>query len=158
MKNIVSFFFSGIVFLFFTGCSRTIQSKEVINKIHTSADLINELGQPSEKNIHPGYEEWVYFRDTVVNSTNAKVNDTSGKITPVNNDPEIQNQPAKKHYQYVSFLVDTNNIVVGHKNNGVDLTKKIPMSFGESLLEVLGGIAAVVVIVTVDVINNKLDM
>lgn len=158
MKNIVSFFFFGIVFLGFAGCSRTIQSKEVINQIHTSSDLIKELGQPSEKNVHPGYEEWVYFRDTVASGTNVKVIDSSAKVSPEDSVQEIKNQPLKKHYQYVSFLVDSNNIVAGHKNNGVDLTKKVPMSFGESLLEVLAGIAAVAILITVEVINNKLDM
>lgn len=165
MKNIVTFFFSAIIFLYFTGCSRTIQSKEVINKIHTGSDLLNELGQPSEKNLHPDFEEWVYFRDTIETSgeknksdTLSKTVDTLANVNTGNVGQTVKNQPIKKHYRYISFLVDTNNVVVGHKNNGVDLTKKVPMGFGESLLEVLGGIAAITVIIIVEVINNKLDM
>lgn len=140
------------------GCSRIVQSKDVINGIHTRADLIKQMGEPNEKNPHPGFEEWVYFRDTIEAYNRAPIVDTVKQSIQPTATTETQTKPVKQHNADIRFLVDTNNNVVGHKNNGVDLTKKVQMGFGESVLEVLAGTLAVIIIVAVEVINNKLNM
>ena len=158
MKNILRLPIITFVITFSLGCSHVIQSKDVINSMHTRFDLLNQLGEPNEKNKHPGVEEWVYYRDTIETYDRRVTIDSSSKIMHQTTGADSTVKPIKLHNADIRFLIDTNNIVVGHKNNGADLTKKVPLSFGQSVLEVLAGTAAVIIIIAVEVVNNKLDM
>jgi hypothetical protein len=150
-----------ITFIFlvlFCGCSKTITTQQVVDKLNTKDELLKQLGKPDEKKSFPEVEEWTYYRDTVpppdsashhyiVTADSTKINSDSIKLVPV-----------AQHNHYIKFIIDTNNKVVGHKNNGVDLSKKEKVGFGTSVLNVLGIILVLSIFIGYEIAKDKLGI
>jgi hypothetical protein len=148
---------SGLCFLlllFSSGCSKIVYTQQVVDKIHTKRDLVKQLGQPDQKVKYPGFEEWVYVRDTLSALSNKNTPDTVNKVARPLQDSSKTTFYAV-HHTFIKFQIDSTNRVTGYKNNGVDLTRKVKENFGQSVLTILGGTLLVLLIITLEIINDK---
>ena len=124
------------------GCSRTIHTQQVLQSPHTKDDVLKQFGPPNEKKQGDGIEEWVYTKYPVSN----KQDTINGKYRNTNSD-SLKVTPTNQNNKYFKFIIDTNNNVVGYKNNGVDLTKKVKQNPFLATLKFLGGVTVVIIVI-----------
>lgn len=123
MRRLLLLFFVLCTLILHGSCTKVIHTRQVLQSFHTEDDILKQLGPPDEKNQGLGVEEWVYYMgskpalaqsnktDTVQNYSNHQNPGTLNRITA--------------HTRFIRFMIDTNKNVVGYKNNGVDLTRKV---------------------------------
>jgi hypothetical protein len=129
----------------------------VVDNLHTKQDLLKQLGEPDQKVTYPEYEEWAYIRDTLSVLSNNNNSDTVSKVANGPSKDSVKSTFYAVHHTYIKFQIDSANHIIGYKNNGVDLTRKVKENFGNTLLDILGGTLAVLLIVVVEVVKDKLD-
>jgi len=104
-------------------CTKVIHTRQVLQGFHTKDDILKRFGTPDEKKQGVGVEEWVYHMDSGPAVAQSNITD------PVQSYPLKPNtdslSKASPHNKSVRFMIDTNNNVVGYKNDGVDLTRKV---------------------------------
>ena len=132
--------------LFLSSCTKMIYTHEVIRKIKTKDDLVDEMGNPDTIKKYPAFQEWVYYRDTTsITDVSIVTDSTQNSAVPIIHSKPVSMRETE-HDKYVKFLVDTNNKVIGHKNQGVDLSKRVNKNAGETILDILGGTAALILL------------
>ena len=143
------------ILLFFSGCSKIVYTREVVEHLHTKADLVKELGEPDKKTSYPGFEEWAYYRDTLstLNQTDTVSN---SKIIPIKD--TLTNKIVALHTASIKFHVDSANRIISYKNDGVNLTKKVKENFGASVLDVLAGTAVILLIIGYEIAKDKFNL
>jgi hypothetical protein len=155
MKKLIYVF--DILLLFsLSGCSKIVFTQQVVDNLHTKQDLLKQLGEPDQKLAYPGYEEWAYIRDTlsVLSNNNS---DTVKNETDRPSKDSIKSNFYTVHHTYIKFHIDSTNHIIGYKNNGVDLTRKVKENFGHSVLNVLSVTLAILLIIGVEVAKDKLN-
>jgi len=156
MKKLIYGFYILLLFSL-SGCSKIVYSQQVVDNLHTKQDLLKQLGEPDQKVINPGYEEWSYIRDTLSVLSDKNSSDTVNKKTDSPKQDSIKGTFYAVHHTYIKFHIDSADRIIEYKNNGVDLTRKVKENFGNSLLHILGGTLAVLVIIVVEVAKDKLE-
>ena len=156
MKRLIYGFHIMLLFSL-SGCSKIVYTQQVVDNLHTKQDLVKQLGQPDQKIAYPGYEEWVYNRDTLSVLDDKNTSDTTKKEPGITLHDTSKTAFYSVHHTSIKFHIDTANRVMGYKNNGVDLTRKVKENFGHSVLNILGGTLVVLLIIGVEVAKDKLD-
>jgi hypothetical protein len=128
----------------FCGCSRTIHTQQVLQSPHTKDDMLKQFGPPDERKQGDGIEEWVYTRYPV---SAYKKQDTIKGQNGNSNADSLKVNPTHSNNKYFKFIIDTNNNVVGYKNNGVDLTKKVKQNPALIALKFLGQVVVVTIVI-----------
>lgn len=128
----------------FCGCSRTIHTQQVLQSPHTKDDVLKQFGPPDERKQGDGIEEWVYTRYPV--SASKKQDTINGQHGNSSVDSLKINSTGPNN-KYFKFIIDTNNNVVGYKNNGVNLTKKIKQNPALATLKFLGQVVIVTIVI-----------
>ncbi|WP_426667302.1 hypothetical protein ACPPVU_14855 [Mucilaginibacter sp. McL0603] len=128
----------------FCGCSRTIHTQQVLQSPHTKDDVLKQFGPPDERKQGDGIEEWVYTRYPVSAS---KKQDAINSQRENSSADSLKINPTGPNNKYFKFIIDTNNNVVGYKNNGVDLTKKVKQNPAVATLKFLGQLVIVTIII-----------
>ncbi len=145
MKPLLPVFFILVCIVCFCGCSRTIHTQQALQSPHTKDDVLKQFGPPDERKQGDGIEEWVYTRYPVSASKkqdNIKIQNSNG-----GDSLKVNSTPTNKYFK---FIIDTNNNVVGYKNNGVYLTKKIKQNPALATLKFLGQVVIVTIVMGVD--------
>jgi hypothetical protein len=100
-----------------------IHTRQVLQGFHTKDDILKRFGTPDQKKQGVGVEEWAYHIGSVAAAAQ------SNKTDPVQNHPLKLNtdslNKASPDNKSIRFMIDTNNNVIGYKNEGVDLTRKV---------------------------------
>ena len=104
-------------------CTKVIHTRQVLQSFHTKDDILKQFGPPDEKKQGLGVEEWVYYRDSKPALAQSNKTDTVQNYSTHRN-PDSLNR-ITPHTTSIRFMIDTNRNVVGYKNNGVDLTRKV---------------------------------
>ncbi len=156
MKKLIYGFYFLLLF-FLSGCSKIVYTQQVVDNLHTRQDLLKQLGEPDQKVKYPGYEEWAYIRDTLSVLNNKNTSDTTKSEIKLPSKDSTKTTFYAVHHTYIKFHIDSADHIIEYKNNGVDLTRKVKESFGNTLLEILGGTLAVLVIIVVEVAKDRLD-
>ena len=128
----------------FCGCSRKIHTQQVLQSPHTKDDVLKQFGPPDERKQGDGIEEWVYTRYPV--SASKKQDTVKGQYNN-NSTDSLKINPTGPNNKYFKFIIDTNNNVVGYKNNGVNLTKKIKQNPALATLKFLGQVVIVTIVI-----------
>lgn len=144
MKTLLPVLFIFSCFVCFCGCSRTIHTQQVLQSPHTKDDVLKQFGPPDERKQGDGIEEWVYTRYPV---SSAKKQDTINSQQLNISSDSLKINPTAPKNKYFKFLIDTNNNVVGYKNNGVDLTKKVKQNPALATLKFLGQVVIVTIVI-----------
>jgi len=134
------------VILSFCSCTRVIYTQEVLQNCHTGTDVMKQFGKPDKRTTVDSNEVWIYYK--LVTPTN-----NISKTTPraaVNNPIKVDSlNAATNSTKYIKFIIDTNNQVVGYKNNGLDLTRKVKVSAGSATMKILGSEIVVSILLAV---------
>jgi hypothetical protein len=144
MKPLLPVLLSLTCIVCFCSCSHTIHTQQVLQSPHTKDDVLKQFGPPDERKQGDGIEEWVYTRYPVSAS---KKQDTINGQHRNNNADSLKGNPTRSNNKYFKFIIDTNNNVVGYKNNGVDLTKKIKQNPALIALKFLGQVVIVTIVI-----------
>jgi hypothetical protein len=156
MQKIIYGFYLLLLFSL-SGCSKTVFTQQVVDNLHTKQDLLKQLGEPDQKVAYPGYEEWAYIRDTLSVLNNKNNSDTVSKEAGRPSKDSVKSTFYTVHHTYIKFHIDSADHIIEYKNNGVDLTRKVKENFGNTLLDILGGTLAVLLIVVIEVVKEKLN-
>jgi hypothetical protein len=157
MKSLICGFYILVLFSL-SGCSKIVYTQQLVNDLHTKQDLVKQLGQPDQKITYPDFEEWVYIRDTLSVLSNKNNSDTIKKEISPSSPDSLKNIFYSVHHTSIKFHIDSTNRIIGYKNNGVDLTRKVKESFGNSVLNILGGTLVVLLIIGFEIAKDKLDL
>jgi hypothetical protein len=128
----------------FYSCSRTIHTQQVLQSPHTKDQVLKQFGPPDEKKQGDGIEEWVYTRYPV--SVSKKQDTIKGQRGNSSAD-SLKINPTGPNNKYFKFIIDTSNNIVGYKNNGVDLTKKIKQNPAVATLKFFGQLAIITIVI-----------
>ncbi|MBB3055882.1 hypothetical protein [Mucilaginibacter gotjawali] len=143
------------ILLFLSGCSKMVYTREVVDHLHTKADLVKELGEPDKKTPYPGFEEWVYYRDTL-STLNQSDTLSNSRIVPIKD--SLTNKIVALHTASIKFHIDSANRIISYKNDGVNLSKKVKENFGASVLDVLAGTLVILLVVGYEIAKDKIDL
>ena len=113
-------------------------------KVRIKEDVLKQFGPPDERKQGDGIEEWVYTRYPV--SASKKQDTIKSQHSNINTD-SLKINPTSQNNKYFKFIIDTNNNVVGYKNNGVDLTKTVKQNPAVATLKFLGQVVIVTIII-----------
>ena len=123
MRRLLLLFFVLCTLILHCSCTKVIHTRQVLQSFHTQEDLLKQFGPPDEKKKGDGIEEWVYYMNS------RPVVSQSSKTDTLQNSPIHPGfdslSKAGLHSKSIRFMIDTNDNIVGYKNNGVDLTKKV---------------------------------
>jgi hypothetical protein len=157
MKSLIYGFYLLLLFSL-SGCTKIVYTQQLVNDLHTKKDLVKQLGQPDQKITYPDFEEWVYVRDTLSVLSNKNNSDTVKKESSATLPDSSKNTFYSVHHTYIKFHIDSTNRIIGYKNNGVDLTRKVKENFGTSVLNILGGTLIVLLLIGYEIEKDKLDL
>ncbi|MGZ3812414.1 MAG: hypothetical protein ACXVJP_03730 [Mucilaginibacter sp.] len=92
-------------------------------------------------------EEWIYNRGSSPADIELSKKDTTNNSSNKSIPDSLKIKDFTPKGKYIRFIIDTNNNVVGYKNNGVDLTKKVKVNPALEALKFLGGVTLVIIVI-----------
>ena len=84
------------------------------------------MGPPTRITKSEGGQELIYTRDTTYTIVKSAKSDTTN--SSVNGTDSLKVDRIVPHIRSIKFMIDTNNNVIGYKNNGIDLSKKVKVN------------------------------
>jgi hypothetical protein len=120
-----------IAIISFCGCTQTLYTKDVAKNCQTKDQVMKQFGIPDVRRKVGADEEWIYNRDTLASVKQIK-RDTINKTV---DSLRISQNTSQRNY--IKFIIDTNNNVIGYKMNGINTSKKVKVSAGTIILKIL---------------------
>lgn len=114
------------ILILLCSCTRVIHTKQVLHSLHTKDEVLKQMGPPTKITKSEGGQELIYTRDTTYTIVKSAKGDTS--TSSVNGADSLKVDRIVPHIRSIKFMIDTNNNVIGYKNNGLDLSKKVKVN------------------------------
>ena len=131
----------------FCSCTKTLHTRQVLQSCRTKDDVLKQFGPPNEIKPGEGIDEWVYNRNSASTINKPNKQDTVNDNNVSASYDSLKVDQGNHNASYFKFIIDTNNNVVGYKNNGVDLTKKVKQNPVLASLNFLFEVVVVTVVV-----------